>query len=512
MGAKNKVRKISFTELYLINKKTLNLLKKKKKEISDQVRSFPLSSNTPPIYQTHHHYANPQVDSGRNFIQDGITDHTSTNNSVNSSNENRTPSSNAGGDDEYFDDEISEILLDSDELYDRGDDNNINPVNEDLVITPHINNSDSHLQNVSNIIIENIPREDMNRESENSQIPQQEIHNFNDAQKKNINYLNQAKRGSYLNRKRGNIGDVNVIKSVLRGEIKKMQAKSREQKSNSFREKPVKNIKPPIVIQSPDSNITLRVSPPETSSLTPSTGNNSNIEVSAIPLISTRPAIPLANVNNNSNNNNNIAIPRVNSVYDNSLHISRGIGVTRKRANPSNVIVRNNPRSQVENMDVEPPSNSNNNNNNNNTRANHNQSDPDVKERFPQQKKIHKKSKVIIIEPTESEKSKNSEFVDKILQSNVNDPYDVFQFSKTARITYAGLKRKFNSFSKKLHPDKEPSPGAHEAFIIMRRAFIQLKKEIQIRDELEKEKTQTKKKQSPPQTGFGIKKWMKLCK
>jgi len=46
----------------------------------------------------------------------------------------------------------------------------------------------------------------------------------------------------------------------------------------------------------------------------------------------------------------------------------------------------------------------------------------------------------------------------------------------------------------------------------MRRAFMQLKKEIQIRDELEKEKTQTKKKQTSPQTGFGIKKWMKLCK
>jgi hypothetical protein len=126
--------------------------------------------------------------------------------------------------------------------------------------------------------------------------------------------------------------------------------------------------------------------------------------------------------------------------------------------------------------------------------------------------KIPKKNKVIIIDNIERKKSKNTEFVDRILQSNINDPYDVFQFSKTARITYTGLRRKFNAFSKKLHPDKEPSPGAHEAFIIMRRAYTQLKKEIQMRDELEKERGKTQKKQSTSQTGFGIKKWMKLCK
>ena len=125
--------------------------------------------------------------------------------------------------------------------------------------------------------------------------------------------------------------------------------------------------------------------------------------------------------------------------------------------------------------------------------------------------KVHKKAKVIIIEKPVKQPSQNSPLVDEILQSNRNDPFDVFKFSKTAKITYSGLKRKFNALSKKLHPDKESSPGAHEAFIIMRQAYIQLKKITQIEENYEREKNETNnRKNAKPQKGYGIKKWKKL--
>ena len=124
-------------------------------------------------------------------------------------------------------------------------------------------------------------------------------------------------------------------------------------------------------------------------------------------------------------------------------------------------------------------------------------------------RKFFKNEKVLILEKEENTPKVNSDFVDEILNSNENNPYDVFKFSKNSKITYSGLKRKFNAYSKKLHPDKESSPGAHEAFIKMRKAFMQLKKEIQITDQLNSGK-ETPDKNKRNQKGFGIKKWIKL--
>lgn len=155
--------------------------------------------------------------------------------------------------------------------------------------------------------------------------------------------------------------------------------------------------------------------------------------------------------------------------------------------------------------------NSNNNNNRgraNNTRTNTNSQNQNNGD---QRRRIFRNNKVFISGNVNTP-SRNSPLVDQILSANPHDPYDVFQFSRTARLTYMGVKRKFNALSKKLHPDKEPSPGAHEAFIIMRRAYMQLKREIQINEDIDRERgRRDNANQNPrPQTGFGIKKWKKL--
>lgn len=579
MATKNKVKKTTFTELYLINKKTLNLIKKKKKEIIKDLQQNHHTSNIPPIYQTHHHYASAQSNPNYRFRD----------------NESHTTSSNSEveNDDEYIDDNLEELLnnenlADENENMENIPQNNVNTINNIPIDLPHLNNipiDPAPLNNIpidlpplnnialdpppqveDNIIIGNFPQEDMDVVIENIQNTPPEIINFNssNSRRKNIDYLNQSTRATFFNRKRGVKSDIDVIKSVLRDEIKNMREKSREKNNNLTRENPGKNHKPPIVIQPvndmfarvlPSSSIpsinqpTLNDNPrhiitynPENSAITLPTNNINHSRVihripsSISPILQQTPATTSSQVIPTSNNNNNHSrvlhhtpvntstilqhIPmntssQVISANSNVTHIPReNISDThRKRSRPTNKLVKKVVNSEVENMEVDPESNtSNSNSNNDDTQRNGKSQNNADNMNIPPRTKIHKKSKVIIIENPEPQKPKNSEFVDKILQSNANDPYDVFQFSKTARITYSGLKRKFNAFSKKLHPDKEPSPGAHEAFIIMRRAFIQLKKEIQLRDELEKEKTQTKKKQSSSQTGFGIKKWIKLCK
>jgi len=536
MAAKNKVKKVSFTELYLINKKTLNLLKKKKKEVTNNIHQNPLTSHTPTIYQTHHHYVTPQSFPGNH-------------DSINPSSENTFSNSEVGNDDEYFDDNLEDLYANEslpEENEDAGDnfqDNDPRINNIPLISNPeNIHNIPQTLQREEiedNIIIENPLQEDMDDIVENTQKVPVEILDYNNLNNyhQNIDYLNQSKRASYFKRKRGGKSDINVIKSVLRGEIRNMREKSREKKINAIREKPGKNHKPPIVINSPNNNTVLRVLPPSSTSVNNHTLNN--VVSRALTQNHVRPVannnrsqimiqrIPVRSILNNVESHeltpnpasSSIPIPVLNNNLSQVIQqiptrrpsqiIAANTVINRKRATPSNTLVKNPVNSDVEYMETESTSNTINSKSKN---AKDQNTAKNTYKQPPPRTKIHKKSKVIIIDAPEVDKPKNSEFVDKILQSNVNDPYDVFQFSKTSRITYSGLKRKFNAFSKKLHPDKEPSPGAHEAFIIMRRAFMQLKKEIQIRDELEKEKTQTKKKQTSPQTGFGIKKWMKLCK
>lgn len=509
MVAKNKVKKTSFTELYLISKKTLNLLKKKQKENIKNVHQNHTTSNTPAIYQTHHHYISPQSLSRNHLRQYDNENQLSINDSTSLSDENTLSDSETAGDDEYFDDNLQEIFANENLLDENETMSNNIPDNRGGLInistTPPPENFHSITQEPPQV--EDI----MNDDIENTQNTPVEIIDYNNLnnRRKNVDFLNQSKRASYLNRKRGNKSDVNVIKSVLQDEIRKMQEKSREKKINTFREKSITNRKPAIVIQPPKINNILRVLP----SSSPSSLNDHTLNNIRSHVFRHNPSVPLNITNNNHTQDIQRIHPSTSSQAISTTTTTNGnINVAytplqRKRSNPSNTLVKNVINSGVENMDLDSTSiTSNSNINNSKTKRKQNN--------IPPRTKVHKKNKVIIIETPQVENPKNSEFVDKILQSNVNDPYDVFQFSKTARITYAGLKRKFNAFSKKLHPDKEPSPGAHEAFIIMRRAFMQLKKEIQLRDELEKEKTQTKKKQSSTQSqsGFGIKKWMKLCK
>ncbi|MGL6004925.1 DnaJ domain-containing protein [Aeromonas sobria] len=185
--------------------------------------------------------------------------------------------------------------------------------------------------------------------------------------------------------------------------------------------------------------------------------------------------------------------------------------IIRKRRNRENEEIPNALPNTAnhQNFTSDTPNSSNNNRgraNNSGSNANsQNQNNSDRRRR------IFRNNKVFISGEVNTQ-SRNSPLVDQILSANPHDPYDVFQISRTARLTYMGVKRKFNALSKKLHPDKEPSPGAHEAFIIMRRAYMQLKREIQINEDIERERGRRDNvNQNPrPQTGFGIKKWKKL--
>jgi hypothetical protein len=443
MVAKNKVKKVSFTELYLINKKTLNLLKKKKKDNTYHVQQTRSPSITPAIYQTHHHYTTSQPISGEHFRQNENMRNSNTIISEDPSYENPLSNSvNGNTDDEYFDDNLGEILADENLLDENsGNNNNIIPNGEvtrviniptrdgnassitqpQIIIPPSSNNPQFREQIEDSIIIENPTQEDMDEETENHQIPSLGIVNYN-SRRKNINFLNQSKRASYLNRKRGNTGDINIIKSVLQGEIKKMREKSREQKNKTFREKPEKNLKPSIVIQPPNNDNMVRVLNPAQST---SLGGN-NFRSNVLPLISMRSETPIATLNNNNiirSHENHHDIPTVNispqatANYVNSSHITRENNTTRKRSRPANVVVRNNPIPQAENMDIESIPHSINNDRSSGMSGNQSNTGK-TNEQFPKRTKIHKKSKVIIIEPPEAEKPKNSEFVDKILQSN----------------------------------------------------------------------------------------------
>lgn len=498
MDKKTKVKKTAFTELYLVDKKTYNALRKKqhnKKETTMMQVPYPQ-----PItqYQTHHHHHQSY----------------------------QPPSFPAQS-------EVS-MFNDGDDVFDTGSltdqDESEDTQNQEVTEVEVNNDTRENFHTPPNDLLDNQPVEDMSLEvSDNSGNIQPNIPIIDFSKIRlphNIDYFNQRERKKLLMEKQKKYGVWQNDK--MRELLKKNQNQARAKKIDFLRKKANTAVNPTPFVVSPNpgntSNTHLATTNMDTDVVnTPnivSDGNENQYITTqnTIPTIThvvhhPRPQQPmvfnqLPNTSFISNEDTLRSTQRrqkrqLQSTQPSHIAIPEISNVDNSKQTCTNCV-----SAHAEDMNVEPS-----------VHTQQRQQDKKTSSFFSKfqttnntYKKVPKKNKVIIIENTEGKKSKNSDLVDKILQSNVNDPYDVFQFSKTAKITYAGLKRKFNAFSKKLHPDKEPSPGAHEAFIIMRRAFIQLKKEIQLRDELEKEKNQTRKKQTPPQNGFGIKKWMKLCK
>jgi hypothetical protein len=117
--------------------------------------------------------------------------------------------------------------------------------------------------------------------------------------------------------------------------------------------------------------------------------------------------------------------------------------------------------------------------------------------KFPHQEKIFKRSKVFISKKDEEDPNVKR-LIDDILSSNSKNAYDVLKLSKTPPISLGRLKERFNYLSKKIHPDKTNVKHAHEAFILVRSAYLDILREINYRDK------------NKPQKGYGIKKWFKL--
>jgi hypothetical protein len=570
MDKKNKVKKVSFTELYLVDKKTYTALKKKhhpKKEIV--TIHLPPYTQSHPQFQTQYHHNPPHQIPQRNHIQrenldddEGINHHPTDHHA---NNENWAdfiipPNPNDGN-------------LEDEEVYDiqqtpqhHADNENIDDITTVSSVLPEAQSVDAG----NNVVLENdIQEENSIPVFPNIQPPQ------------NIGNLNHRERIKKLREIQKNFDS--WLKEKTREMVKKKQSHARSKKLNTLRQRSYKAAPPTSSGTNPNSIVTLNTSlhsntlRPVVKGVAFTPMENESIQqitpsytTTAIPLSHTPthyvPSI-VSSVSSNTIAPNRIVskpLTSVSSVSSNTITSNRIVSQPLQRPKkrpaqtPMSTLDSTPPQFSIsKKRNIQPPSNANvgssshplqsanirPNTSSHNTLvsatpgANSNQNILDTlyddtgeplsaasarttNKRFfshfqtpPEDyHKIPKKNKVIIVDNNERKKSKNTEFVDRILQSNINDPYDVFQFSKTARITYTGLRRKFNAFSKKLHPDKEPSPGAHEAFIIMRRAYTQLKKEIQMRDELEKEREKTQKKQSTSQTGFGIKKWMKLCK
>jgi hypothetical protein len=498
MAARNKVKTSTFTELFLISKKTYNLLKNlKNKQKQKQTVSTPDSyyhylTKTQPtsfIYQTHNHShqnfrsphhspssssaeasaaasssSSPTLSEAPPSVRSNVTSMNTVNSNIDRwVNAQEFEGNNSFETDDVFD--IGDVVVDNnnnnnninnggnnDSDNNAGDDNiNIDVSNTADVVTPQANiNIDQPVNSNSIPFVGNT--QDTNHAD--GIRPNQVVINFtspSSSSPRNIDFINQSKRANFLKRKRERAMDSDLINSQIRSQVSSKQVETREKLLQKKRDEVKTNDNPVITITSIPANTSITSSNP-----TPPITSN----------VGTPPTTEAAKSRKRNSTQSSSVIPPIPS-GDKDLKT--------KSQKPRKTYTKSSPES------------------------------------FPHVK-IKKANKVFIADTEEKVKSPNSEFVDRILQSDANNPYDVFQFSKTARITYAGLKRKFNAFSKKLHPDKEPSPGAHEAFIIMRRSFIQLKKEIQIRDELEKEKINTQRKQTTTQKGYGINKWRGLCK
>ena len=554
MDKKNKVKKLSFTELYLVDKKIYNALKKKqhpKKEIV--TIQIPPYTHSHPQFQTHYHQQPPHQIPQRYQIQrenldddEGINqqppDHRANNENWGDFDTPPNPNDeNLAGVEEYDIHQTTQHHTDNENIDDNTTISSVLPDPQSADA-----GNDGGLENV-------IHEENSTQVFPNIQPP------------KNIGNLNLRERNKKLREIQKNFDS--WLKEKTREMIKKKQSRARDKKMSTLRQRSYKVAIPTSNDPIPKSIVTLNTSlqtntlRPVVKGVTFTPMENESIQhitpsytTSAIPLshtitpnrIVSNPLPGVSGVSSITITPNRIVsqpLPRAKKrLAQTSMSTLDStppqFSITKKRniqtLSNANVSSTSHP---IQSPKIRPITSSHNTSVSTIPGANSDQIVLDTlydetgepltaatarttnKRFFSHFKtspegyhKIPKKNKVIIIDNIERKKSKNTEFVDRILQSNINDPYDVFQFSKTARITYTGLRRKFNAFSKKLHPDKEPSPGAHEAFIIMRRAYTQLKKEIQMRDELEKEREKTQKKQSTSQTGFGIKKWMKLCK
>jgi hypothetical protein len=544
MVSKNKVKKDAFTELYLVSKKTYNIIKKQKTKIKHEI-SEEIKNHVYPTY-----------------IQSFQTlPHAVNNYRVNNSNvEDPSDDESSGVGDSQITEEIMNNVLNENILNNENVDTEVNHSNDEHIPmnieSEDVINLSNEVENpnIEHMEIHSNMNEDRNLHARES-IPEI-IQNFN-SRNANIDLLNQSRRAQYLNRKKNNLTDIDLINSRLRNDSQRNQTKYREDVLRFHREN-INNVNRNAIelgnsdeyiiqhqlpqIQTPQIQMDNHRTPSRILLNIPNsvqTISDSVIDRNTFPPLHMRdinnsyqtPQLQIENnqvlprIHMNIPNNNNIIqsntvsdinhitnqplqagnVNNSNVVQSENINLNRSI--SRKRVKPTSTdIVQN--TGVVGGITINRNENTASVNHSKNIRINNDffkkytgNSDPRTK--------VHKKAKVIIIEKPDEEKPKNSELVDRILQSNVNDPYDVLQISKTAKLTYSGLKRKFNALSKKLHPDKEPSPGAHEAFIIMRRAFIELKKELQINDEMNKSKTRTN---SNTQRGYGIKKWMKLFK
>ena len=543
MVAKNKVKKPSFTELYLISKKEYNIIKSKKSQIKRELHEELKYQLNPGYLQSLPGRTNinrinkPQVLDPSNDEtfenNESLYSYTNRDDSVNENiinNENIPEIVTRNGENIINHENIPEIII-------RNDGNIVN--NENISEIMDYNDVVNIEPNVQNSIVEhidiipnqnNFSNTDVNNILNDVSIHPDIIENFNSGDM-NIERLNQMKRVQYLKRKKTNQSNIDVINSRIRSDIKKIREKYREDIKNLNRTTTTtnnNNINHNVIELGRDIDYIIPHHEPAQNQINNHNAidNQSNNNITHIH--QTRPQILLNNRNNSSSilsavvNRGNQPRPQVNTHSDVNTtpsvyldNVNRDRNINRKRVN--SVIATPMSTSQVEGINSRSRLNQRVNLEENHPhQSNITQNDNEYFKKFngenDPRSKIRKKAKVIIIENTEVPKSRNSELVDRILQSNTNDPYDVLQISKTAKLTYSGLKRKFNALSKKLHPDKEPSPGAHEAFIIMRRAFIDLKKELQISDEINKGTQSSKHNPRNTQRGYGIKKWMKLFK
>lgn len=101
----------------------------------------------------------------------------------------------------------------------------------------------------------------------------------------------------------------------------------------------------------------------------------------------------------------------------------------------------------------------------------------------------------------EKKMEKNRELADEIIQALSSNPFAILKISKDSNLREA--KRAHMSIIRRLHPDKNDSPHAHEAFIKVQKAFAEVTRILQYQDMF-------KRTDDNPQKGYGIKKWVKL--
>jgi len=127
-----------------------------------------------------------------------------------------------------------------------------------------------------------------------------------------------------------------------------------------------------------------------------------------------------------------------------------------------------------------------------------NDSDDNDEER----KKIKKNEEKITLNTNVNKRlQKNRELADDIMQADPKNPYAILKISKDVNLGEA--RKAYRDIIKRLHPDKNDSKNAHEAFIRAQKAFADITRILYYQDLFDNRK-------NTPQKGFGIKKWVKL--